>query len=112
MVVDDEPAIRSLISDLLTDEGYTVQTAADGRAGLDQVTQEPPDLIIADVMMPRCDGRSVLQTLRRAGFLIPVLFVTAAPLRHGEVGAPVILKPFDADALLDQVRHLLAITCR
>jgi DNA-binding response OmpR family regulator len=76
---------------------------------LDQVTQEPPDLIIADVMMPRCDGRSVLQTLRRAGVL---MFVTAAPLRHGEVGAPVILKPFDADALLDQVRHLPAITCR
>lgn len=110
LVVDDEPAIRHLVRDLLIDEGYDVQSAADGQAALDRIAQEPPDLVISDVMMPRRDGFWVLQTLRRAGVTIPVVLMSAAPLRHGVVTAPVIAKPFDLDSLLAQVQRLLAIT--
>ena len=112
LVVDDEGPIRHLLADLLTDEGYEVQTVGDGQAALDLISQEPPDLIISDVMMPRCDGLSVLQTLRRAGVMIPVVLMSAAPLRHGIVGVPLIPKPFDLDVVLAQVQRLLAITRR
>ncbi len=112
LVVDDEPAIRGLVAELLTDAGYTVQTARDGQAALDLIARDPPDLIIADVMMPRCDGLCLLRTLRRAGSRIPVLLLTAVPLRPGIVDAPLLRKPTDLDALLGQVRRLLAITRR
>ena len=112
LVVDDEGPIRHLLADLLTDEGYEVQTVGDGQAAIDLISHEPPDLIISDVMMPRCDGLSVLQTLRRAGVMIPVVVMSAVPLKHGIVGAPVMPKPFDLDALLVQVQRLLAITHR
>ena len=112
LVVDDEPAIRHLISDFLTDEGYDVATAGDGQAALDLIAWGSPDLVISDVMMPRCDGLSVLQTLRRAGIMIPVVLMSAAPLQQGIVAAPLIPKPFDLDALLGQVQRLLIITQR
>ena len=100
------------MADLLTNEGYDVQTAADGQAALDHVAQEPPDLIIADVMMPRRDGRSLLQTLRRRGVAIPVVLLSVAPLSPDVVGVPLIPKPFDLDTLLAQVQHLLGTTRR
>ena len=112
LVVDDESAIRDLVCALLTDEGYTVQSAADGQAALDRIAQDPPDLVISDVMMPRRDGYSVLQTIRRAGIMIPVVLMSAAPPRQGVVTAPVIAKPFDLDILLAQVQRLLAIARR
>ncbi len=112
LIVDDELAIRHLIAELLTSDGYVVQMAADGQAALDLIAHDPPDLVISDVMMPRCDGLSVLQTLRRAGSTIPVVLMSAAPLKQGVVGAPVLPKPFDLEALLAQVRDKLAITHR
>ena len=112
LVVDDDPAICDLITDLLSDEGYDARSAPDGRAALEHITNNPPDLIISDVMMPRCDGLSVLQTLRRAGVMIPVVLMSAVPLKHGIAGAPVMPKPFNLDALLAQVQRLLAITHR
>ena len=110
LVVDDAPAICNVITDLLTDEGYQVQTAGDGQAALDLIARAPPDLIISDIMMPRCDGLSMLRTMRRAGVMIPVLLISAAPLRSDVVDVPLILKPFDLDSLLTQVTRLLAIT--
>ena len=50
--------------------------------------------------------------MRRAGVMIPVVLMSAVPLKHGTVGAPVMPKPFDLDALLAQVQRLLAITHR
>ena len=112
LVVDDEPDIRRLIAELLTATGYRVQTAADGQAALDQIAQDPPDLIITDLMMPRCDGLSVLQAGQRASVTIPVLLMSAAPLWPGNVDAPFVTKPFDADVLLEHVERLLATSRR
>ena len=112
LVVDDEPTISHLISDFLSGEGYEVETAGDGQAALEIIAQDPPDLVISDVMMPRCDGLSVLQALRRAGVMIPMVLMSAAPLRQGSAGVPLIPKPFDLDVLLAQVQRLLTIAHR
>ncbi len=112
LVVDDEPAICDLVADLLTDEGYEVQSAPDGQIALDFNARDPPDRITSDVMMPGCDGLSVLQTLRRGGIMIHVVLMSAVPLRQRVVGVPVIPKPFGLDALLAQVHRLLATTRR
>ena len=112
LVVDDDPVIRQLVTDLLTDEGYQVQTAGDGQAALDRITWDPPDLIISDIMMPRCDGLLLLQTLRLSGVAIPVVLMSATHLASGVIGAPLIPKPFEFDAVLAQVTRLLTITRR
>jgi DNA-binding response OmpR family regulator len=63
LVIEDEPYARDALGSLLVDEGYTVQTAASGRAGLACVPEFRPDVIVCDVMLPDIDG---LQVLRRA----------------------------------------------
>jgi two-component system response regulator MprA len=108
LVVDDDPALRDVITDFLTEEGYEVATASDGESALSLIADEPPDLVISDVMMPRRDGLAVLLTLRRAGVLIPVLLMSAAPLPPSVSAAPFVPKPFELDTLLAQVQRLLA----
>jgi DNA-binding NtrC family response regulator len=61
LVVDDEPDIRNLIQEILTEEGYRVSTAANAAGARDQVRRHPPDLILLDIWMPDGDGISLLQ---------------------------------------------------
>lgn len=61
LVVDDEPDIRNLIQEILSDEGYRVSTAANAAGARDQVRRYPPDLILLDIWMPDGDGISLLQ---------------------------------------------------
>jgi two-component system OmpR family response regulator len=64
-VVDDERHIRELLEIGLSDEGYTVRSAADGRAGLELVREWQPDVVVLDVMMPKIDGIALLPMLRQ-----------------------------------------------
>lgn len=64
LVVDDEPAIREYLKMVLTETGYTVLVAADGREALPVAVQEQPDLILLDIMMPHLDGIATCQQLR------------------------------------------------
>lgn len=102
LVVDDERYIVDLLTDLLDDEGYRVISAFDGLAALQKVKEEAPDLILADIMMPRLDGLALLTRIREEYSGVPVVLMSAAvtPLMH-EV--PYIAKPFDLDDLLDIV---------
>jgi two-component system, NtrC family, nitrogen regulation response regulator NtrX len=61
LVVDDEPDIRNLIQEILSEEGYRVATAANAAGARDQVRRHPPDLILLDIWMPDGDGISLLQ---------------------------------------------------
>ena len=65
IVVDDDLSIRSLLKDLLEEQGYTVYEAADGVAGLQQFKILQPDLVSLDITMPRLDGLAVLKEIRR-----------------------------------------------
>ena len=86
MVVDDAPDIRSLIGEILTDEGYAVIEAADAIEAREKRSQHQPDLILLDVWMPGDDGISLLREWAEAGTLnIPVVMISG----HGSVDAAV-----------------------
>ncbi len=57
LVIDDEPDIRTTLADLLAMDGYDVQTATDGKDGLERIGRNPFDLILSDMRMPEMDGR-------------------------------------------------------
>ncbi len=86
LVVEDDPDTRSLLTRLLEREGWRVREAEHGRAGLDRLEEELPDLILLDLMMPVMDGFEFLRTLRtREGWReVPVVVVTAKELSAEE----------------------------
>lgn len=113
VVIDDDPAVTSVLRRGLTLEGFTVATAEDGEQGLDLIREQAPDLIILDIMMPGLDGLSVLERLRAADERAPVLLLTAkdAPadqVRGLNAGADdYVVKPFTFEVLLARVRTQL-----
>src|SRR5438132_2482858 len=82
LIVDDDAALREVLSCLLAEDGWRVATAADGEAALAAVEQHKPSAVVLDLMMPRVDGFEVLQTLRRRPSTqdLPVIVVTAKDL--------------------------------
>ena len=115
LAVDDEEDIRTIIKVNLEREGHRVLTADGGEQALELVRQEPPDVIVLDVMMPGTDGWEVLRQLKgqKQGSDIPVLMLTARTtdedrIRGGIEGAiRYLTKPFTPRALSDEVRRAL-----
>lgn len=109
LVVDDDEDLRTTVSELLTDAGYTAITAGDGKAALEalRTSDEPCCLVLLDLMMPRMDGwqfrAAQLEDPKIAN--IPVIVMTAgrnldeAPVHVDEI----VLKPLRFDALLEAV---------
>lgn len=118
LIIDDEPSIVISLEFLMTREGYQVQVARDGEAGLAAIREDPPDLIVLDVMMPKLDGFAVLEAIRADPALAEtrVLMLTAkgreAEQRKGlDLGADAYMpKPFSTRDLVDKVRELLTET--
>ena len=77
LVVEDEAGLRLTLSDRLTSEGYAVDTASDGEAGLVQAARGAYDLIVLDVMLPRMNGFDVCREVRQRGVTTPILMLTA-----------------------------------
>ena len=117
LVVDDVEANRSLVTALLTRDGYEIEVVADGRSALDSVHRDPPDLVLLDVMMPGLNGLDVCRALKADAVtrLIPVVLITALCQSEDRVqgldaGADdFITKPFNAHELRARVRSLLRI---
>lgn len=113
LVVDDDPAITSVLRRGLAYEGYQVFSANDGSDGLAQAREQEPDLVILDIMMPGLDGWEVLRRLRSADTGLPVLMLTAkdAPADQAQglnAGADdYVVKPFHFEVLLARVQALL-----
>ena len=115
MAVDDDPVIRGLLEVNLEMEGHDVVTAVDGRDALDKVREDPPDLILLDVMMPNVNGWQVAEALKGdpATAAIPIIFLSArameADVSKGRgVGADeYVTKPFDPIDLMELVHRLL-----
>jgi two-component system, OmpR family, response regulator MprA len=112
LVVDDDPKIASVVSRGLRFEGFSVQIAVDGPEALRIARDDPPDLVILDVMLPAIDGLEVCRRLRR-GTNTPILMLTARDSVHDRVAGlnsgadDYLVKPFDFDELLARVRALL-----
>ncbi len=111
LVIEDEPAMRSNLRDILELENFLPVTAANGREGIATATRELPDLILCDVMMPEQDGHAVLAALRADSLTakIPFIFLTAkgehADVRTGmNLGADdYLVKPVRVDDLLEAI---------
>jgi signal transduction histidine kinase len=116
LVVDDEPAIGEIVSELLTDEGYTVETAANAALALERLDARAFDLVLCDVRMPVLDGRALYRALagRDAGRRPRLIFMTGDGLGHETrefletTAVPAVSKPLDFDELLPLVRRVLA----
>jgi CheY-like chemotaxis protein len=112
LVVDDEPAILELLVLILREEGYTLVSAGDGTAAIAVLERGVPDLVVADVMMPRLGGLALVRRMRADPALahIPILLTSAAPrpALDGLMGIDFLAKPFALDTLLATVRRALA----
>lgn len=108
LVVEDDEAINALVSRILGDWGYEVRRAADGAEALDAILRDRPDLVLADVMMPRITGIDLVARLRDEGLAVPVVLVSAYD-RHRNMPAdvPFLPKPFTLAQFADAVRQAL-----
>jgi DNA-binding response OmpR family regulator len=116
--VDDEVQNRELLTVMLAAEGYVLQTAASGKEALAIVAQQPPDLVLLDIMMPGMDGYEVAKRIKSnpATKNIPVIMITALADRYSRIGGldagaeDILTKPIDRAELSVRVRNLLRLT--
>jgi two-component system alkaline phosphatase synthesis response regulator PhoP len=113
LLIEDNEDLAFGLSNNLEIEGYQVELASDGTAGLDRARELLPDLIVLDLMLPGMDGFRVLRTLRHEGLSMPILVLTARgdetdKVRGLKLGADdYVTKPFGLLELLARVEALL-----
>jgi two-component system response regulator MprA len=121
LIVEDEPAISGFVRRGLIFEGYAVETVDDGRAALQRLRDQRPDLLILDLMLPGIDGLEITRRVRAAEAAeslapLPILMLTARDTVKDrvaglDVGADdYLIKPFAFEELLARVRALLRRT--
>ncbi len=115
MVVDDEPDMRHLLRITLELAGYGVVEAAHGEAALEQVRRSPPQIVLTDQMMPRMNGRELIERLRAEETTKAIPIVMISGTRAAQAGADaadaVLGKPFDPTELIVLVDRLTGKSC-
>lgn len=116
LIIDDEPAIRQSMSDIFSDEGYTVICAEDGTQALSLLDKEPPDLIFLDIWLPDSDGLKLLPGLKKEHPQVPIIMISG----HGTIETAVqatkmgafdfIEKPLSLDKLVITANNALTIS--
>ncbi len=115
LVIDDTEEVRNLIATVLTNYGFTVREAANGKMGIEMIAAEKPDLVICDINMPAMGGYETLTAVRESSdtATIPFILMTGSVshdgFRRGMVcGADdYLVKPFTADELIEAVMSRL-----
>ena len=113
LIVDDDDEIRELLEFDISHSGYFVDTASDGKEGLQKALNNSYDLILLDVMMPKMNGFDVCKNIRQAKLSIPILMLTAKgtiddKTEGFDCGADdYLVKPFDIQEVLLRIRVLL-----
>lgn len=112
LIVEDELPLAEALTQILKKNNYTVDTANDGEAGLDNALSDIYDLILLDIMLPKLDGISILKNIREEGITTPVILLTA----KGEISDRVVgldsgaddylPKPFATEELLARIRSV------
>jgi DNA-binding NtrC family response regulator len=114
LVVEDDAAMRTMLREALEDDGYSVEGAPGGRAGIERVKQGGIDLVISDVKMPDLDGIDMLREIKAVSPSPHVITITAfgsidTAIRAVKLGAfDYITKPFDVDQLILSVQKAMA----
>src|SRR6202790_5110182 len=113
LLVEDEPKVSGFVERGLTAERYAVDVVADGRDGLEMAQTYPYDLIILDLMLPKLEGKEVLQRIRRTNACAPIMILTARDGVDEKVGLfeggadDYLTKPFAFAELLVRAKALL-----
>jgi CheY-like chemotaxis protein/class 3 adenylate cyclase len=116
LVVDDSAAIRHLVADCLRRQGFKVETAVDGRDGVDKALASPPDLVLTDYDMPRMTGFQLVHAMRRDASTrdIPIVMLTARDTKRDQAQmraaglTSYLVKPFSTDKCIAIVERVLA----
>ncbi|MEM8641598.1 MAG: response regulator [Cyanobacteria bacterium P01_G01_bin.54] len=112
LVVDDEPAVRRILTTRLSMAGYSITTAADGEEAIEKFTLESPDLVILDVMLPKGDGYQLCEQLRATSD-VPIIMLTALSnvadrIAGLQMGADdYLVKPFSPKELEARINTIL-----
>ena len=118
LLVEDEETLALIIKDTLEGQGFFIRLAKDGEEGLRQFFEEKPDVLVADVMMPRMDGFEMVRRIRRQDKQTPVLFLTARSATNDVVegfelgGNDYLKKPFGMQELIVRIKALLGRASR
>lgn len=113
LLVEDEETLALIIKDTLEGQGFSIRLAKDGEEGLGRFFEEKPDVLVADVMMPRMDGFEMVRRIRRQDKQTPVLFLTARSATSDVVegfelgGNDYLKKPFGMQELIVRIKALL-----
>ena len=113
LIVEDDAVLLRGLSDNMRNAGYQVETASDGRAGLKQALDQPPDLMLLDIMLPLFNGFELCQRVRQAKLNFPIIMLTAKGeeedvVRGLELGADdYVTKPFGIRELQARIKRLL-----
>ena len=117
LIVDDEPEICAILTDILEPAGYAIETADDGEAGLTAGLDQAISLVILDIWLPKIEGIAVLKELHEKRPDLPVIMLSGGsrtvPLEHSAALAEVygavqvLLKPFRSAEVLDSVARAL-----
>jgi len=109
LVVDDDLGIRKLLTQILTNVGYRVITAENGKEGLEMAKKHKPDLIVMDLMMPVIDGETAIKELRKDPELCNIPIVIVSVLSKKQLPADAYFeKPIDEEHFLEVVKNLLS----
>ncbi len=117
LVVEDDDSVRKLLVRILSVEGYPVEEASSAPAALEIIRDNPPGMVITDLLMPDQDGLELIMEIRRSGAALKIIAISAGgrigPATYLELanrlGADrTITKPFQPETLLRAVRELLA----
>jgi len=106
LVVDDEQFFVDLIADVLEDEGFKVTRAYDGLQAIKAILRRLPNLVIADVMMPRMGGLALAGVLHDREDPIPIILMSAARQELSGFDGPFLPKPFDLEELVAMARDI------
>lgn len=113
LLVEDEPALAMIIKDVLEKKDFAVSCATNGNEGLEMFHKLNPDIVVADIMMPKMDGFSMAQLIRQTDKHTPILFLSAKSKTDDVVqgfeigGNDYLKKPFSMEELIVRIKALL-----
>ena len=112
LIIEDETAIQSILSELLTDAGYEIEVAGDGLEGITKFREKTFSLVLLDIMLPKIDGYAVCEMIRKESN-IPIIMLTALDEEEAQIKAfelevdDYITKPFSVKLVLMRVEAVL-----